>query len=74
MNVKSMFLKQIDNFISELCIIFPKSKDILVLSEKYNIIKSVNSNLIIEYFVIYIYPHKTRYKKNNSNKNKEMDM
>ena len=55
-----MFLKQIDNFINELCIIFPKSKDILVLSEKYNIIKSVNSNLIIEYFVIYIYPHKNK--------------
>jgi hypothetical protein len=58
MSVKSIFLKQIDNFINELCIIFPNSKDILLLSEKYSLIRNINSNLIIEYFVSYIYPHK----------------
>ena len=59
MSVKSIFLKQIDNFIKELCIIFPNSKDILLLSEKYSLIRNINSNLIIEYFISYIYPHKS---------------
>jgi hypothetical protein len=53
MSIKTTLLKQIDNFVNELCIIFPKSKDILLLSEKYYLIKNVNSNLIIEYFVLY---------------------
>jgi hypothetical protein len=60
MSVKSMLLKQIDNFINELCNIFPKSNDILLLSEKYYLIKNINSNLIIEYFILYIYPHKNK--------------
>jgi len=60
MSIKTTLLKQIDNFVNELCIIFPKSKDILLLSEKYYLIKNVNSNLIVEYFVLYIYPHKNK--------------
>ena len=38
---------------NELCKIFPQSKDILVFTEKYNLLKSVNSGLIIDYFIIY---------------------
>ena len=55
-----MFLKQIDNFIDELCKIFPESKDILILSEKYKMLKSINSKLIIDYIILYIYPHKNK--------------
>ena len=58
MSIKSIFIKQIDNFMNELTTIFPNSKDILLLSEKYNLIRNINSNLIIEYFILYIYPHK----------------
>jgi hypothetical protein len=60
MSVKNMFLKQIDNFIDELCKIFPESKDILILSEKYKMLKSINSKLIIDYIILYIYPHKNK--------------
>jgi len=58
MSVKQTFLQQTDNFINELCTIFPKHGDILLFREKYNLVKSMNSKLIIEYFVQYVYPHK----------------
>jgi hypothetical protein len=60
MNVKGILVKQIDNFIIELCTIFPKSNDIALLADKYDFIKRVNSKLIIDYFVLYIYPHKNK--------------
>jgi hypothetical protein len=58
MSIKQTFLQQTDNFINELCTIFPTHGDILLFREKYNLVKSMNSKLIIEYFVQYIYPHK----------------
>jgi len=60
MSVKQIFLQQTDNFITELCTIFPENGDILLFREKYNLLKSANSKLIIEYFVQYIYPHKDK--------------
>jgi len=60
MSIKQIFLQQTDNFINELCTIFPKNGDILLLGEKYNLIRSANSKLIIEYFVTYIYKHKQK--------------
>jgi len=60
MSVKSIFLKQIDNFIDELCVIFPDNKDILLFSEKYYFIKNINSGLIIDYFLSYIYIYKNK--------------
>jgi hypothetical protein len=60
MSVKQIFLQQLDSFINELCIIFPKNSDILLLREKYNLLKSANSKLIVEYFVQYVYPHKDK--------------
>ena len=60
MSVKQIFLQQTDNFINELCTIFPKNSDILLFREKYNLIRGVNSKLVIEYFVQYIYPHKNK--------------
>jgi hypothetical protein len=60
MSTKQILLQQIDNFIKELVSIFPKNGDILLFSEKYNLIRSANSSLIIQYFIQYVYPHKTR--------------
>lgn len=60
MSVKQIFLQQTDNFINELCTIFPKNSDILLFREKYNLLRSANSKLVIEYFVKYIYPHKNK--------------
>jgi hypothetical protein len=60
MNTKQTLLQQIDNFIKELVSIFPKNGDIILFGEQYNLIRSANSSLIIQYFIQYVYPHKTR--------------
>ena len=60
MSVKQVLLQQIDNFINELCAIFPKSNDILLFREKYILVKSANSKLVIEYFIQFIYPLKKK--------------
>ena len=60
MSTKQTLLLQIDNFIKELVSIFPKNGDILLFSEKYNLIRCANSSLIIQYFIQYVYPHKKR--------------
>lgn len=59
-NVKQVFLQQLDNFLNELCTIFPKSNEFLLFREKYNILKSANSKIILDYFIKYIYPHKNK--------------
>lgn len=58
MSIKQIFLQQIDNFINDLCTIFSKSGEIQLFGEKYNLIRSANSKLVIEYFIQFIYPHK----------------
>lgn len=60
MSIKQIFLQQIDNFINELSNLFPNDGDIQLFSEKYNLIRSANSKLIIEYFVQFIYPFKNQ--------------
>jgi len=60
MSVKQTLLQQIDNFINELCTIFPKNNDILLFREKYILVKSANSKLVIEYFIQFIYPLKKK--------------
>jgi hypothetical protein len=60
MSVKQTLLQQIDNFINELCTIFPKNNDILLFREKYILVKSANSKLVIEYFIQFINPLKKK--------------
>ena len=60
MSVKQIFLQQIDNFLNELCTLFCKNNEILLLREKYNLLKCANSKLVIEYFIKYIYPFKQK--------------
>lgn len=67
MSIKKVFLQQIDNFINELCIIFPENGEIQLFGQKYNLIRSANSNIILEYFVKFIYPHKTEIMSSNEN-------
>jgi len=64
MSTKQILLTQIDNFINELCTIFQNNGEMLLFREKYNLVRGVNSNLVIEYFITYIYP----FKKNIMNK------
>lgn len=58
MSTKNIIITQITNFIDELCTTYPQNTEIQIFKEKYNMLKSVNSQLIIEYFVKYIYVHK----------------
>ena len=58
MSTKQVLLTQIDNFINELCTIFQNNGEMLLFREKYNLVRGVNSNLVIEYFITYIYPFK----------------
>lgn len=67
MSIKQIFLQQIDNFINELCTIFPSNMEIKLLSEKYNLIKSSNSKLIISYFIEFIYPYKNQITNEDDN-------
>ena len=60
MSIKLILLQQIDNFISELCTIFPNNGELLILNEKYQIIRKSNSALVIQYFIQYVFPHKDR--------------
>ncbi len=63
MNVKQTFLQNTDNFINELNRLFPQNRDIVLLKEKYNLAKDIDSKLIITYFVQYVYPHKDKIMK-----------
>ena len=67
MSIKQIFLQQIDNFINELCTIFPSNMEIKLLSEKYNLIKSSNSKLVVTYFIEFIYPYKNQIMEQDDN-------
>ena len=67
MSIKQILLRQIDNFIGELSGIFPENGEVQLFSEKYNLIRKANSNIIIEYFVKFVYPHKTEIMSCNEN-------
>jgi UV DNA damage repair endonuclease len=58
MTTKQILLQQIENFINEICTIFPNSNEMLLLREKFTMIKSMNSKIIIEYIIRHIYPLK----------------
>jgi hypothetical protein len=60
MSIKQIFLQNTDNFINDLCNIFPQNRDIHLLKEKYYFAKDIDNKIIISYFVQYIYPHKQR--------------
>ena len=58
MNYKQVLIQQINNLIEEIYELFPNNKDVILFKEKFNILKSVNSQLIIDYFIKFIYPLK----------------
>jgi hypothetical protein len=60
MTVKQTFLNQIDNFLDEVKIISNNNTEIIIFCEQYNLLKSVNSKLIVEYFIKFVYPFKEK--------------
>ena len=67
MSVKNIIINQISNFIDELDSTFPNNKDIMIFKEKYSMLKSINSQLILDYFIQFIYPHKKRIMEQDDN-------
>lgn len=51
-------MKQIENFIEEISIIFPEITSIKVFRHQYEMLKMVNARVLIENFIRYVYPHK----------------
>lgn len=60
MNVKQIFLKQLEDFIDEMCTIFPEVKKLQVFKTQYEMMKAMNSTIIIENFYTYVIPHKDK--------------
>lgn len=58
MTTKQTLLLQIDNFFTDLCNTFPKNKELNIFKEKFSLLKKANSQIIIDYFIVYIYPFK----------------
>ena len=67
MYIKNIIITQFSNFIDELDSSFPNNKDIMIFKEKYILLKSINSQLIIDYFIQFIYPHKQRIMSEDDN-------
>jgi hypothetical protein len=67
MSIKNIIIGQISNFIDELDSTFPNNTDFVIFREKYNMIKSINSQLIVDYFIQFIYPHKKRIMSQDDN-------
>ena len=53
------FNNQLKSLIEELIFIFPDDKKLIVFEQKFNLLKSMNKNIIIQYFFEYVYPCKT---------------
>ena len=64
-STKKILIQQIDNLINELCTTFPHFTDIILFREKFILLKSANSGLIVEYFIQNIYPYKDIILKEN---------
>lgn len=58
MSTRQVFMKQIENFIEEISILFPDIKSIKVFRHQYEMVKMTNPKILIESFIQYIYPHK----------------
>ena len=63
--VKQTLLKQLDNFINELATLFSTNNEILILKEKYFMLKNINSNVIVDYLVDFVYPFKKQILEKN---------
>lgn len=58
MNTKQIFVQQLENFIEEICGLFPDIKSLQVFKQQYELMKMVNSKVLIENFIYYVLPHK----------------
>ena len=52
-------MKQIENFIEEISILFPDIKSIKLFRHQYEMVKMTNPKVLLESFIQYVYPHKS---------------
>ena len=60
MTTRQIFMKQIENFIEEISILFPDIKSIKLFRHQYEMVKMTNPKVLLESFIQYVYPHKTQ--------------
>ena len=58
MTLLSAFNTQIENLITDLNKLYPNESDIKIFKEKFKLIKFANPRMIIENFIVYVYPYK----------------
>tara|TARA_B100000674_G_C37715024_1_gene856987 strand:- start:18 stop:410 length:393 start_codon:yes stop_codon:yes gene_type:complete len=58
MSILTAFNTQVQNLIDDLNKLYPNEKDINLFREKFKLIKFANPRLIIENFILYVYPYK----------------
>lgn len=62
MSTKLIIITQISNFINDLNTSFPDNSDIKIFKEKFILLKGINSQLILDYFITFVYPFKDTIK------------
>lgn len=65
MSKLTAFNTQIQNLIDDLNKLYPDEKDVKLFKEKYKLIKFANPRMIVENFIIYVYPYKDYIMKKN---------
>lgn len=58
MSILTAFNTQVQNLIDDLKKLYPNEKDINLFREKFKLVKFANPRIIIENFIVYVYPYK----------------
>lgn len=57
-DTRQLLTQQIENFINEMCDVFPDIKSLRIYQQQFEILKSLSSRVIVEGFSTYVLPHK----------------
>jgi hypothetical protein len=59
-DTRQLLTQQIENFINEMCNVFPDIKSLRIYQQQFEILKSLSSRVIVEGFSTYVLPHKDK--------------
>jgi len=57
---RELLTRQIENFIDEMCQVFPDIRSLQIYRQQFEILKSLSSRVIVEGFSTYVLPHKDK--------------
>lgn len=60
LDTRQLLTQQIENFINEMCDVFPDIKSLQIYRQQFEILKSLSSRVIVEGFSTYVLPHKDK--------------